>query len=173
VIRVDGSGFGCVGCDHSGFGDGEGADGLLALFAMSFEVEAIGEEVLEEGLLLVRRDGAGSFCFDVIAIGIEPFGAADDLVVLDAPGCADEGFERRVGDSDVAGFGEVDDGIGAAAGIGVDGGTDWFAWNVESLDRTPGESSTACVAAAGSGWFGHCAGVHCAELSGLRWFFSG
>lgn len=74
---------------------------------MGFEAEPIGQQVLQQGLVLIFRDRAGGAGLDIIAIGIEPFRTAGDLVVLDAVGGADEGFERRVGGAEVAAFRQI------------------------------------------------------------------
>ena len=74
----------------------KGVDVAFFFLDMEFEVEAVCEEVLIHGVEIVDIVRAVGLCFDVVAVGVEPVRAADDLTHGYAVHEADHELDRDV-----------------------------------------------------------------------------
>lgn len=120
-----GGGFGGLGFElGAGFRDGEGVNGEAAGFAPDDEGEAVGEKRLEHAGDTVFAGSGGDFGVDLVAVGFDP-GGAGDLVILHGVGAHEEGFEGGSAGEFAGGAGagtSVERGEAGAGRGGFDGG---------------------------------------------------
>ena len=102
---------------QTGFIDCEGVDGALLDLRVEFQLEAVGEQVLEHGVEVVDAGGVVDPGFYVVGVVIEPFGAAFDLSHGDFVHQADDEFYGDVLGGIAGSSGERFDTAAAEAGL--------------------------------------------------------